>query len=75
MTINVETHKVNNSRANADEFMTRREVAQLLKLSTESIKRYQRMGKLDAIVVNSRVTRYRRSAVDDFIREAQTHVE
>jgi predicted site-specific integrase-resolvase len=39
--------------------LTRRQVAAMLGLSTESVKRYERKGAIRSIKLNSRVIRYR----------------
>jgi predicted site-specific integrase-resolvase len=49
--------------------LTRRQVAQLLAVSTESIKRYERRGALRSIRLNSRVIRYRPEDVQRMIEE------
>ncbi len=47
--------------------LSRRQVARLLGVHTETIKRYQRRGLLPAIVLNSRLVRYERIAVEKLL--------
>ena len=42
-------------------------MARLLGVHTETIKRYQRRGLLPAIVLNSRLVRYERIAVEKLL--------
>ena len=51
--------------------MSRREVAALLGVHTETIKRYQRKGLLPAIVLNSRLIRYERADVEKFLQSSK----
>jgi predicted site-specific integrase-resolvase len=50
--------------------LTRRQVAELLAVSTESVKRYTRRGLLPSIKLNSRVIRYRPEDVQRMIEAA-----
>lgn len=47
--------------------LTRKEVAEYLNVHPGSVKRYQLQGELPAILINSRVVRYRREDVERFI--------
>ena len=51
--------------------MSRREVASMLGVHTETIKRYQRKGLLPAIVFNSRLIRYERTEVERLIQDGK----
>ena len=55
----------------ASRFMSRREVASMLGVHTETIKRYQRKGLLPAIVLNSRLIRYERTEVERLIQDGK----
>ena len=55
----------------ASRLMSRREVAALLGVHTETIKRYQRKGLLPAIVLNSRLIRYERADVEKFLQSSK----
>ena len=50
--------------------LTRKQVAELLAVSTESIKRYERRGVLRSIKLNSRLIRYRPEDVQRMIAAA-----
>lgn len=50
--------------------LTRRQVAELLAVSCESIKRYERRGALRSIKLNSRVIRYHPEDVQRMIEAA-----
>lgn len=52
------------------ELVSRRTVAAMLGVCTETIKRMQRTGKLPAVVFNSRLVRYNKSDVDRIIQDA-----
>ena len=52
--------------------LSRRQVAQLAGVHTETIKRAQRRGDLPAIVLNSRLTRYRERDVIRWL-DAKVH--
>ncbi len=64
-------------RANVDSaeeicnLLSRRQVARLLGVHTETIKRYQRRGLLPAIVLNSRLVRYERIAVEKLLERGR----
>jgi len=53
-----------------DALLSRRQVAALLGVSTETIKRADRSGRLKALRFNSRLVRYRRADVERMINEA-----
>ena len=53
-----------------DGLLTRRQVAALLAVSTESVKRYERRGVLASIRLNCRVIRYRPEDVQRMIEAA-----
>ena len=53
-----------------DVLLSRRQVAVMLGVSTETIKRRERDGLLKAIRFNSRLVRYRRADVERMINEA-----
>ena len=63
--------KYSSTYNNQRRLMTRREVAERLGVHTETIKRYQRRGRLPAVVLNSRVTRYEQAAVERLINEGR----
>jgi len=56
---------------NVPHLLSRRQVAAMMGLHTETIKRYQRRGILPAIVLNSRVTRYDPADVERLINEGR----
>ena len=60
-----------NALEGASRLMSRREVAALIGVHTETIKRYQRKGLLPAIVFNSRLIRYERTEVDRLIQDGK----
>ncbi len=55
----------------ASRLMSRREVASMLGVHTETIKRYQRRGILPAIILNSRLVRYERADVEKFLQSSK----
>ncbi len=59
------------TRGQISRLMSRREVASMLGVHTETIKRYQRKGLLPAIVFNSRLIRYERTEVERLIQEGR----
>ncbi len=59
------------SETNIPCLLSRREVASMLGVHTETIKRYQRKGLLPAIVFNSRLIRYERTEVDRLIQDGK----
>lgn len=52
----------------AAEVLTRREAADLLKVHTETIKRWQRQGRLRAFVLSPTVVRYRRADLEQLLQ-------
>ena len=52
-------------------YMSRRQVADLLGLHTETIKRYQHQGRLKAIILNSRLIRYERADVEKLLQSGK----
>lgn len=52
--------------------LTRKQVAERLKVCTETVKRWQRQGKIPAVIINSHCVRYEPKAVDKLIAEART---
>jgi excisionase family DNA binding protein len=50
-----------------DELLTRREAATLLKVHTETIKRWQKNGRLPALVLGPTTVRYRRADIERFL--------
>jgi predicted DNA-binding transcriptional regulator AlpA len=55
------------------EFLSRRQIATLLGVSTETIKRRDKSGLLKSVRLNSRLIRYPRAEVDRMIKEASAH--
>jgi excisionase family DNA binding protein len=49
------------------EYLSRRQVAELLGVHPETVKRYERKGALPAFKVNCRNTRYSRSDLNDWM--------
>ena len=52
------------------ELLSRRQVAARLSVSIETIKRMQRRGLLQPIILNARLLRYRATDIDRLISEA-----
>ena len=55
----------------ASRLLSRREVAALIGVHTETIKRYQRKGLLPAIILNSRLIRYERADVEKLLQSGK----
>ena len=55
----------------ASRLMSRREVASMLGVHTETIKRYQHQGRLKAIILNSRLIRYERAEVEKLLQSGR----
>jgi excisionase family DNA binding protein len=53
------------------ELVTRKEVADLVRVSTKTVQRAERRGELIPVKFNSRLVRYHRSDVDAWIAKAQ----
>lgn len=51
--------------------LTRKQVAEMLGVHCETIKRWQRANRLPAIIINSRVIRYEPSVVRQMIEDAK----
>jgi predicted site-specific integrase-resolvase len=60
----------NGGNQNPQSLLTRRDVARRAAVHTETVKRWQRAGKLQAIVINSRVTRYHPDVVAKLLADA-----
>jgi len=65
------TKVIAKSNQGQNALLSRKDVAALLGVHTETIKRYQRRGILPAIILNSRVTRYEQAAVERLINEGR----
>lgn len=52
---------------NLSSLLTRREVAELLRVTPRTIHTYERAGKLKPVRLSGRAVRYRRSEVEAFI--------
>lgn len=61
---------INNSASSP--LLTRKQVAAIFGVHVETVKRWQKDGRLPAIVINSRVTRYSLEAVERLIQDALT---
>lgn len=57
--------------SNAGKYLTRREVAELLRVCPHTIQRLTRKGELPAVVFNQRLIRYEASVVEQFIKNAK----
>ena len=57
---------------NPDDLITRKEAAEMLRVSGETLKRWGRAGKLETIRLSSRCIRYRRSAITALVEQART---
>ena len=53
-----------------DPLLTRRQVAMQLSVHTETIKRMEKRGEIEAIRINSKNVRYRSSELDRLIQQA-----
>ncbi len=61
-------------RLPADEFLTTQEVARLLRVTPETVRRLGRSGRLRGFVLSDKSGwRFRRSDVEAFIRAAMKH--
>ena len=60
-----------NALEGASRLMSRREVAALIGVHTETIKRYQHQGRLKAIILNSRLIRYERAEVEKLLQSGR----
>lgn len=49
------------------DLLTRKDAAQLLKVHTETVKRWQRTGRLKAYVLSATVVRYSRADVEQLL--------
>lgn len=49
------------------DLLTRKDVARLLKVHTETVKRWQRAGRLKACVLSATVVRYSRADVEQML--------
>ncbi|WP_457795279.1 helix-turn-helix domain-containing protein [Horticoccus sp. 23ND18S-11] len=54
-----------------ESLLTRKDVARRLSVHSNSIKRWQRDGRISAVVINSRVVRYEESEVERLIKESR----
>lgn len=65
-------HKINSknkSNTPSKRLMTQSEVAQRLRVSTETVRRYTRQGRLRAISLTARTVRYLESDFEAFIEK------
>jgi predicted site-specific integrase-resolvase len=58
-------------QTNTKLLMKRKQVADLLGVSTHSVARYTRNGQLPTIVINSRTIRYRAEDVQRFVDQSR----
>jgi predicted site-specific integrase-resolvase len=59
------------SHQSCESLLTRKQVAELLGVCTESVKRRERAGLLSAIRLGCRITRYRRADVEKLISRSE----